>query len=99
MEIIKDNTLDVKDKTCVLYFTAQWCMPCKNFLPVLQQVEQECNLDIKKIDVDENSNVTKLFNIRNVPTLIFIKDGVEINRKLGSMKKTDLIESLKCIIQ
>ena len=68
----------------VLKFSASWCGPCKALANVLKDVE-----GITNIDIDENRNATIENNVRNVPTLIFLKDGKEVKRSTGMISLTE----------
>ena len=65
-----------------LYFSADWCQPCKQLGPIMELVSQ--NIPVQKINVDNDPNLSKRYGVRNVPTVILVRDGgVEIDRKLG----------------
>ena len=65
-----------------LYFSADWCQPCKQLGPIMERVSQ--NIPVQKINVDNDPNLSKRYGVRNVPTVILVRDGgVEIDRKLG----------------
>ena len=67
----------------LLYFSAPWCGPCRTFGPIMEQVSK--TYQVQKVNVDEDSTLATKYNIRNVPTLVFLKDGVEVHRVSGSM--------------
>jgi len=82
-------------KKCLVDFYATWCGPCKAMNPVLESVETELGSDlIYKIDVDKNRDLVEKLGIRSVPTFIFFENGLEVERKTGSIAKNYLIESL-----
>ncbi|RYH05115.1 thioredoxin [archaeon] len=60
----------------VLYFTASWCPPCRMIAPIFQKMSTEFS-DVKfvKIDIDEYGDAASAFNIRSVPTFVFMKDS------------------------
>ena len=64
----------------VLKFSASWCGPCRVLAQILKDVEGVTN-----VDIDNNMEQARKYNIRNVPTLVFLKDGVEVHRKSGIM--------------
>lgn len=68
----------------VLKFSASWCGPCKALSSILKDVE-----NIKEIDVDENRDLAIENNVRNVPTLVFLKDGKEVKRSTGMISLTE----------
>lgn len=84
----------------VIDFWAEWCGPCRSISPIVDELatEYEGVVDIYKCDVDENSDVCGSFGIRNIPTLIFIKDGKPVDRHVGTATKAQLaakIDALK----
>jgi thioredoxin 1 len=82
-------------KKCLVDFYATWCGPCKAMNPILESVETELGSDlIYKIDVDKNRDLVEKLGIRSVPTFIFFENGLEVERKTGSIAKNYLIESL-----
>lgn len=64
----------------VLKFSATWCGPCKVLAVTLKDAAE-----VTSIDVEQDIETARKYNIRNVPTLVFLKDGVEIHRVSGSM--------------
>tara|TARA_R110001583_G_scaffold22337_1_gene83798 strand:+ start:63 stop:311 length:249 start_codon:yes stop_codon:yes gene_type:complete len=66
----------------ILYFTASWCGPCKALAPRMQNLSSQINYS--KIDVDQNSDLSAKYGIRNVPCLVLVNgDGKELNRMVG----------------
>ena len=70
-------------------FWAAWCGPCKMMAPVLNDVAEEAGDQAKvaKVNVDHNQDLAKRFKIRSIPTLVLLRDGVEINRYVGVKQK------------
>lgn len=76
----------LKSKEPVLVdFSAEWCGPCKQLKPILEQVKNKVGASAKiiKIDVDKNRSTAEKFQIRSVPTLILFKDGKSVWRQSG----------------
>lgn len=90
-DILKDN------KVVIIDFWAQWCGPCKAFGPIFEEVAKEKDGLVKfvKVDVDKNSKVAALYNIRSIPTVLFIKDGQVVKTIIGAMPKYELTETVK----
>ena len=65
----------------ILYFSAPWCGPCKRFGPVMAQLAQA--YPVQKINVDEQPDLATAYSVRNVPTVIIVKDGQAVNRMVG----------------
>lgn len=87
------------DKLVIIDFFATWCVPCQMQTPILVEVDkEEREVEIFKVNVDENQEIAIRYNITSVPTLIFIKNGSEIERQVGLIEKDDLkaiIDNLK----
>jgi thioredoxin len=74
----------------ILYFSATWCGPCKNFKPIMESVSN--SIPVQFIDVDQNPTLSAQYNIRSIPTLVFLKDGQEINKKPGVLSESQVKE-------
>ena len=76
----------------VLYFSADWCGPCKSFKPVVQQVSQELGIPVNYINVDYDASLTHKHSITSVPTIMITDNqGQEICRKSGVLSRDQLI--------
>ena len=81
-------------------FWAEWCMPCKRLMPILDAVsEQNSNVQFVKVNVDENPNLASTYNIRAIPTLILLKNGAVVSTKNGGLPAVELNEWIKANIQ
>lgn len=78
------------NKPCILLMSAAWCGPCKIVTPVLEELEKEHNFNLYKIDVDEEYEISEYFNIRSIPTIIFIPLRGQISSHLGALPKSEL---------
>lgn len=74
----------------VLYFTADWCNPCKKVKPIVEEMNKDSITKFQMIDVDSEMELTKKFEIRSVPTFILIKNGTEIKRTTGAQTREQL---------
>lgn len=85
-----------KNNLVVVDFFATWCGPCRVFGPILEKVASEINdIEIFKVDVDQNEKTAKKFGIMSIPTIVLLKDGKEIARNIGLMNYEDLIEFIQ----
>ena len=74
----------------ILYFSATWCGPCKNFKPIMESVSN--SIPVQFIDVDQNPTLSAQYSIRSIPTLVFLKDGQEINKRPGVLSESQVKE-------
>ena len=84
------------DKTVLIDFYADWCGPCKMFSPIVESVAEE-NEDIKvvKIDVDNAQDLAIKYQVMSIPTIVVIKNGQEVNRNVGVVSKSQIVEMVK----
>jgi len=75
----------------LLYFSAEWCRPCKMVGPVMEELKAE-GYNVQKIDVDSNQELSQQFAVRNIPTVILTVDGVDSGRKVGANPKAMYLE-------
>jgi thioredoxin 1 len=86
---------EIKAGVSVVDFYADWCGPCKMIAPILEQLgEERQDVKIVKIDVDANQKSAMQYGVRNIPTLLIVKDGIEIHRQVGFVPKPKLVEMI-----
>jgi thioredoxin 1 len=85
-----------KDTVALIDFWAEWCMPCKMMTPVLNEVANEVNGNVKicKINVDKQQSLASKFSVRSIPTLVLLKNGKEIDRFVGIKPKDFLLKQI-----
>jgi thioredoxin 1 len=78
-------------------FWASWCMPCKMMAPILNEVAEEIGDEAKvcKVNVEEHQTLSAKFSVRNIPTLILLKNGKEIDRFVGVKPKDYLVKQIQ----
>jgi thioredoxin 1 len=75
----------------VYYFTADWCQPCKKTRPIVEELNREqTTAGFQIIDVDDNTDLVKTFDIKSVPTFILFENGIEQNRIIGAQTRESL---------
>ena len=86
-----------KNGLVLIDFWASWCMPCKVIGPILNEIADEIGdtARIAKVNVEEQQQLAAQFGVRNIPTLVLMKNGKEINRFVGVKPKAFLISQLK----
>ena len=79
--------LDINTGISLVKFGATWCGPCKGVASILQKAQPEFqDIKFEEVDVDDNPDLTKIYKIKSVPTVIVFKDGVEVQRLVGTFK-------------
>ncbi len=98
MEVVitKDNFEELKNGALplVVDFWAEWCGPCKMISPVISQLAEEYNgkLVVGKCNVEDCEDIAAQFGIRNIPTLLFFKNGQLVDKFVGAANKAKLQE-------
>lgn len=85
-EVLKSNHLVLVD------FWAEWCGPCRMVAPILKELAEQYKdkITIAKLNVDYNNGIATKYGIRNIPTILFFKDGVVIDKQVGVVPKATL---------
>ena len=81
-------------------FGADWCGPCLRLNPMLEELAEqfEGKLQVGKMDIDSNRNTPSQFGVMAVPTLIFFKDGKEVERIVGLLPKDALVNKIQAFL-
>ncbi len=84
----------------VIDFYAEWCMPCLMMAPIIEEMAEKFpEIKFAKINVDDNSEISRKFKVMSIPTIIFFKQGKEVERITGSLSSEQLEEKLKVYIK
>ena len=81
----------IKEGTVLVDFFATWCGPCKMLSPVLEELSEENNVLIVKVDVDEAGPLAAQYGIQAVPTLMLFKNGQRVDVRMGYQNKNQLL--------
>lgn len=97
MKVIEVNESNFQEEVInskikvLIDFNAEWCGPCRMLRPVLDKyAEEHDNVKIVSINVDNNSDLARKYNVFSIPCLITIKDGKELDRTVGLISRTEL---------
>lgn len=87
-------------KPVVIDFWAEWCGPCRQIGPFVDELaaQYEGQVTIGKYNVDEGDEISGEYGIRNIPTLLFFKDGQLVDKHVGSANKAQLEEKVKALL-
>lgn len=79
---------------------ATWCAPCRMLAPIVSELASEYDgkIVVGKCDVEENEDIAMEFGVRNIPTLLFFKDGKLVDKFVGSAKKPALVEKFQALL-
>ena len=92
-----DELVLKSDKPVVVDFWAEWCGPCRIIGPMVNEIAEDYKdkAIVGKVDVDNNPNIAARFGIRNIPTVLFFKNGVVADKQVGAVPKANFVNKLE----
>lgn len=87
-------------KPAMIDFWAEWCGPCRMIAPYVEQMAEEYKdkAVIGKVDVDNNPGIASRYGIRNIPTVLFFKNGEMVDKQVGAVPKNNLVAKLESLL-
>lgn len=88
------------DKLVIIDFWAEWCGPCRMVDPIIKEIGEEYDgkVLVTKVDVDSNPGISSKLGIRNIPTVMFFKNGKMVDKQVGAVPKSNFISKLEPLL-
>jgi thioredoxin 1 len=95
-----DEIVLQSEKPVIVDFWAEWCGPCRMVGPIVEEIgkDYQGRAIVGKLDVDSNPAVTQKFGIRNIPTVLYFKNGEIADKQVGAVPKSNLVNKLEALL-
>ncbi len=95
-----NELVTASDKPVMIDFWAVWCGPCRIIAPIVEEMagEYEGKAVVGKVDVDSNPDIAMKFGIRNIPTVLFVKNGEVVDKQVGAAPKQAFVSKLEALL-
>lgn len=93
-EVVLDS-----DKLSIVDFWAEWCGPCRRVGPIIDELHEEFveTVNIGKVNVDHNQEISLKYGVRSIPTILFIKNGEVVDKHVGTATKDYLKQKIEAL--
>lgn len=101
VELTQDNFKDtIKEGVTMVDFWAPWCGPCRMIAPIVEELAEdfEGKATIAKVNTDEEQSIAGEFGIRSIPTILFFKDGEQVDQMVGAASKDVFAEKINALL-
>jgi thioredoxin 1 len=88
------------DKPAVVDFWAEWCGPCRMIAPIIEELSKEYDgkIIVAKCDVDNSPGIAARYGIRNIPTVLFFKNGIIADKQVGAVPKANFVNKINALL-
>ncbi len=95
-----DEMVTNSDKPVLVDFWAEWCGPCRMVGPIVEELSSDYDgkAVVGKVDVDNNPGISQKFGIRNIPTILFFKNGEIVDKQVGAAPKNTLSSKIDALL-